>query len=95
MKWSDFFLNPTWLLELPGDIDRERRMRRATAPSHAEEIADLAEQNAQLRLLLSAIVALLAEKGILGADDARRKVNELAPQPASPTDESPFAGLED
>jgi hypothetical protein len=94
MKWSDFFLNPTWLLELPDDMERARRMRRASAQSQGDEIADLAEQNAQLRVLRSAVIALLGEKGILDVDDVHRKVKELAPQPASPPDENPFTGLE-
>ncbi len=95
MKWSEFILNPTWLLELPGDMARERHMRRAAAQSQGDEIADLAEENAQLRLLLSVVVALLGEKGILDANEVRRKVQELTVKPEPPSDENPFVGLDE
>ncbi|GEM_PF-4680716 len=95
MNWADFFLNPAWLLELPGDLKRERRMRRAAARSQGDDLADLADQNAQLPLLLSAVVALLAEKGLLRANEVARKVKELTPQYVAPVDKSPFAGFQE
>ena len=93
MSWSAFLANPLWLLDAPSQAERERRWRQLADQGQGEDLSALARRNAQLEVLVAALLALLAEKGVLSADEVRRKAKELGPQPVSPGEQNPFDGL--
>src|SRR5687767_7404572 len=94
MSWSDFFVDTDRLVfDVRDQAERERRLRRLADQHQDQQLEALARENAQLGLLLSVVTDLLVEKGLLTAEELRRKVEQLRPPPA-PSGENPFAGLQ-
>jgi hypothetical protein len=77
------------------DGQARTRLPSAASAVNADQIDDLARENRDLRLYLTAMTQLLVEKGLIRMEDLQAKVMTLLPPlpETSGTDENPFAGL--
>ena len=96
MNFSDIFRNHRFLtFELRDRLQHEQRVRRLVDQDHSQQIEVLEAENAELRLLLSAVLSVLEDKQVLSAEDVQQKLQSLLPPegPAATGEDNPFSEM--
>lgn len=93
MNNPDFWAR--WMIrEVQGQVERNRRARRAITGSIEEDIEELRAQNDQLQLMVSALLEVLYQKQIVSPLETQEMLQRLIPAPPE-VEDSPFANLDE